>query len=519
MPPSDFSPESQTVFRDLTGSMFRLLENLPTPLVVGTLEQIPKFVLMNREYVRLFGFGIEEVPTIAEWMPLAYPDPKYREEVLSWWFEALADSKKEAGLVRSREVRIQAKDGREVYAILNAIVLDNHVIVAFQDISSRIQRVRDLEHSHTRMQLAAEAAKVGFWEYDFATEVDTQDDQIRKIYGLREGEEFGVWEDRVHPEDRGAILEQLENATDGKADNLDFEFRIVLPGGAVRWIRSRCRISRDEQGRALRMRGIEFDITAEKEAAQKLEAALNRAERENEAKGRFLTSVSHEIRTPLSALVALTNSMLLESEAHPLPPVFQEHLESARVGGQYLNFMLANILDLSALERGSANLRATNFYVADWAEDLSSILSPIARSHQVCLDWCLPQDEEASFCTDQFRLTQIALNLAHNAVKFSTTSNSRVSISLSVDVMALKLVVSDNGPGIDPERLPGLFDEFTQGSSVPRPGERGIGLGLAIVKKNVEILGGSISARENLPLGTVFEVRIPWMHAPGSNRR
>jgi two-component system cell cycle sensor histidine kinase PleC len=198
--------------------------------------------------------------------------------------------------------------------------------------------------------------------------------------------------------------------------------------------------------------------------------------------------------------------------------VFLEHLESARAGGQYLNFMLANILDLSAIETGRSEIRPVEFYVADWAEDVSFILSPIAKSHGVRLEWNLPEDANTLFHSDQFRLTQIALNLGHNAVKFSTGSNALVLIGVSVDGAGMFLSVADNGPGIDPERLPGLFGEFAQGASAPRPGERGIGLGLAIVKENAVMLGGSVSARSNVPKGVVFEVRLPWRKtgtAPG----
>ena len=498
------------VFVDDAVAMARLLENLPSPLVVGTLEESPRFVFMNREYVRLFGYEIEEVPTIAEWMPLAYPEPEYRAEILEWWLLALADSKLEPGLVRSREVRIRTKDGRDVEAILNAIVMDRHVIVAFQNISDQKQREMELENSNTRMQLAAEAAGVGFWEFDFESLSETQDARIRKIYGVGECEDFGVWEDRLLPEDRLVATDRIQAALDGGERGLDFEFRIITADGAVKWVRSRCRITRDQGGKPLRLTGIEFDITAEKAAASALETALARAERENEARRRFLGSVSHEIRTPLSALVALTNSMLLESEAHPLPEVFHEHLESARAGGQYLNFMLANILDLSAIETGRAQMRTSEFYVADWAEDVSSILAPIAKSHGVRLEWSLPEDGNTLFRTDQFRLTQIALNLGHNAVKFSTGSNALVSIGVSIDSAGMRLSVADNGPGIEPERLPGLFGVYAQGSSSPRPGERGIGLGLAIVKENAELLGGGVSARPNNPQGVAFLVELPW---------
>ena len=517
--PSNASPVPRSevgIFSKGAEAWRQLLENMPLPVVVGTLEAVPELVFMNREYVRLFGYAPEEVPTIAQWMPLAYPDPAYRAEILDWWMQALGDSRSEPGLVRSREVRICAKDGRQVQAILNAIVLGRHVLVAFQDITDRRRRELELEKSNTRMQLAAGAARLGFWEYDFATQTETQDGQIHDIYGIVPGEEFGKWEDRLHPEDRQVVEDRLATALDDRSDGVDLEFRIRRPDGGIRWIRSRCRITRDAGAKPLRLTGIDCDITAEKTAQLALEEALEKAERENEAKGRFLASVSHEIRTPLSALVAMSNSMLIESESHPLPRVFTENLESVRAGGQYLNLILANLLDLSAVESGHAAVRASEFYIGDWAEDVSSILAPIAKSHGVRLEWSLPQDADALFSTDQVRLTQIVLNLAHNAVKFSLGAEAAASVSIGLEGGNLTVSVTDCGPGIDPERLPGLFGEFEQGGSVPRSGERGIGLGLAIVKRNAELLGGTVQAEANKPRGMRFSVMMPPMERRAS---
>ena len=297
---------------------------------------------------------------------------------------------------------------------------------------------------------------------------------------------------------------------------MDLEFRIRRTDGGIRWIRSRCRITRDAGAKPHRLTGIDCDITAEKTAQLALEESLEKAERENEAKERFLASVSHEIRTPLSALVAMSNSMLIESESHPLPRVFTENLESVRAGGQYLNLILANLLDLSAVESGHAAVRASEFYIGDWAEDVSSILAPIAKSHGVRLEWSLPQDADALFSTDQVRLTQIVLNLAHNAVKFSLGAEAAASVSIGLEGGNLTVSVTDCGPGIDPERLPGLFGEFEQGGSVPRSGERGIGLGLAIVKRNAELLGGTVQAEANKPRGMRFSVMMPPMERRAS---
>lgn len=197
-----------------------------------------------------------------------------------------------------------------------------------------------------------------------------------------------------------------------------------------------------------------LDITAHKQAELSLARALEAerearaaAERAVRAKSLFLASMSHEIRTPLSALVSLAQAMCLESDRYRLPPEFVAFLDQVRSGGNYLNLILTNLLDVSASEFGHTPVRMDDFYLLDWVNDLKNILDPISRSHRIALAWQLPEDGETRLRTDQTRLTQILLNLAHNAIKFSGGEERTVIISLSIVSGGLDLSVSDEGPG------------------------------------------------------------------------
>lgn len=259
-----------------------------------------------------------------------------------------------------------------------------------------------------------------------------------------------------------------------------------------------------------------LDITAQKEAERALAAALENekaaraaAERATRAKSLFLASISHEIRTPLSALVSLAQAMWMESEKHRLSPEFAGFLDRVRSGGNYLNLILTNLLDVSAAESGHLPVRADEFYLRDWTDDLQNILEPVATSHEVKLVWQLPDDEELRLRTDQLRLTQIVLNLAHNAIKFGGVEGRRVTVGFARGAHGLDISVSDEGPGIPDDRLPGLFGEFAQSEASAPVHDRGVGLGLAVVKQNADLLGAKIRAA-NLPSrGMCFTVQFP----------
>lgn len=259
-----------------------------------------------------------------------------------------------------------------------------------------------------------------------------------------------------------------------------------------------------------------LDITAEKDAERALAASLQAeqlareaAERAMRAKSLFLANVSHEIRTPLSALVSLAQAMALESETLRLPPEFSAFLERVRSGGNYLNLILTNLLDASAAESGSLPVQESEFYLLDWVDDWRNILEPVAASHGVRLALELPDDPELRLRTDQLRLTQILLNLAHNAIKFSAGEGKAVTISIRTGPQGFILAVSDEGPGIPADRLEGLFVEFAQNQTPAPVYERGVGLGLFVVKQSADLLGGRVRA-ENLPGGgMIFKLSLP----------
>lgn len=241
-----------------------------------------------------------------------------------------------------------------------------------------------------------------------------------------------------------------------------------------------------------------------------LRKAKEQAEQANRFKGLFLANISHEIRTPLSTLVGLSQAMWMQSARYSLPDEFSRFLNQIRSGGQYLNLILTNLLDVSAAEAGRTPLRWEEVRLAEWADSLRDLLEPIARNHDVRLDWQREFESERAFDTDPVRLTQILLNIAHNAIKLSAAGQS-VEIGIREQAGVLELTVRDRGPGILESDLQAIFQAFTQseGSTPVRTGDHGVGLGLSVVRLNVELLGGTVRAENRACGGACFTVTVP----------
>lgn len=252
------------------------------------------------------------------------------------------------------------------------------------------------------------------------------------------------------------------------------------------------------------------DVTAQKERERALEKAKKNAEESDKQKEIFLTNMSHEMRTPMNAIVGFS---LLLSETN-LNKQQSEFLESIRVSSDNLLHIINDILDLSKIQSGYLKLERLDF-------ELEKLVQELQALHQVSMDEknllftvkvdrSLPKYIEG----DPQRLKQIMNNLLSNAAKFTSKGSVDVKLSLkekiSEEQFLLEIEVSDTGIGIDEEKLPFIFDRFTQADFNETRAYGGAGLGLNITKFIVEKLGGSIRVDSKKNVGTTFTVRLPY---------
>ena len=249
------------------------------------------------------------------------------------------------------------------------------------------------------------------------------------------------------------------------------------------------------------------------ERTAELRRAKENVEQANRFKGLFLANLSHEIRAPISTLVGLSQALWMQSERQGLSEEFKRFLNQIRSGGQYLNMMLTNLLDVTAAEAGRIPLHWARVSLAEWSASGRDLLDPIAVNHGITLGWAVELRGDPQIETDPLRLTQVLLNLVHNAIKF-TPRGRRVDVLIRRTENALGLRITDEGPGIPPEDLISIFEAFSQSSAVSTGGDRGVGLGLSVVKTNVDLLGGRVHVANREVGGACFTVTLPDRNRP-----
>ena len=446
-------------------------------------------------------------PTMTEWVAL-HVHPDDREEVRRQ-FKAWARSGRESLALPLRIVR---PDGSVRYLSSHALIerggaqpLMFGVVV---DLTARRSAELALRNAQERVALAARGAGLGTWELDLQTGEAFWDDQMWLLRGhvprpraMDDAERMAC----LHPDDRAAVHKHLSEAL---ALGIPFEneFRVVWPDGQLRWLASRSAEIRDEQTGARRRIGVNWDVT-DKRTAEAARREREMAQRESQAKSRFLARMSHELRTPLNAVLSFSQLLLDAADGEdPGVPTRRRQLEHIRTAGQHLLALIDDVLDLSSLQSGELRIQLQPVALAPLLAQTLPMLDALRRKHGVDLQLgALP----GTVMADTTRLRQVLLNLLSNAVKYNRPGG-HVHVEARQQGTEVLIRVTDTGRGMSTEQLLHLYEPFnrlgrqTEGTK----GVEGSGIGLTIVKSLMEHMGGSVEAHSTPGAGSVFELRL-----------
>jgi len=336
-----------------------------------------------------------------------------------------------------------------------------------------------------------------------------------------------AWTDACHPDDRAMTSSKL--AMGLMTGRLEYEYRIMRPDGTIRWLEVRGFPVRDAGGKLVRIAGVAEDITGRKgdqEALRSLNAELDErvrsrtaelsmardeAEQANRAKSDFLAAMSHEIRTPMSGVIGMLEVLHQTS----LKGYQVEMVDLIRDSAFSLLKIIEDILDFSKIEAGKLHAESLPLQLADTIEKVCGVLDHLAMKRGVRMTVFVDPDIPETVSGDEVRLRQVLVNLAGNAIKFSSGGDRSGRVSVRVvlierhaKAVTVDLIVADNGIGIDETTLKRLFLPFAQADASTTRRFGGTGLGLAISSMLVHLMGGDISVVSEPGQGSTFTVRV-----------
>ncbi len=383
-----------------------------------------------------------------------------------------------------------------------------------RDITERKRAEKALRDATRRLQLAATSGRLGIWEWDLRSDALYWDERMYELYGVPRGTSrkgLETWQKSLHPDDFAAVTEAARAAISGEKE-FDTEFRVVHPDGTVKFLQANAVLLRDAEGKALRMIGINRDITHRKQAESemgKLHAQLQQAQK-MEAVGRLAGGIAHDFNNLLTVINGYSGLLLAQLEERS--PQYREAEEIKRAGEraaaltrQLLAFsrkqvLQPKVLDLNNVVSGMGGmLRRLIGEDIDFRSVLEKGLGMVRA--------------------DPGQIEQVIVNLVVNSrdampgggkLRIATANFLPNEAFLREHPSAVPgphvcLTVSDTGTGMSEEAKSHMFEPFF----TTKEKGKGTGLGLSTVYGIVNQSGGHISIGSDIGKGTTVSVYLP----------
>ena len=359
-----------------------------------------------------------------------------------------------------------------------------------------------------RLEISLEAAKISTWDFDIKAGEITADNRFYEIIEAKPGEKLlrgGIIRSMIHPEDADALGDIFYRPIKND-EPIHSEFRIILPSKQEKKIALHAKPILDQDNKPVRVLGIARDITKEDKLQKELNDALIVAQESTRLKSEFLASMSHEIRTPMNGVMGMLGLLLRGS----LNDQQRHYANLAKSSANSLLTLINDILDFSKIEAGKLEFDIIDFDLNSMLSEFAEVMALRAQNKGLEFVFDFHEMNLMHIKGDPSRIRQILTNLVGNAIKF--TSSGEIILKISLKPLAENIIlegkVIDTGIGIHKEKIPSLFEAFTQADTSTTREYGGTGLGLAIVKQLCELMNGSISVESEPGKGSEFTFSI-----------
>ncbi len=489
-----------------------LAETSPLAMFMTSgIEQVIEY--LNPAAVKLFGYTHDEIPTIDEWWPLAYPDDENRERVAKEWQKRLEHAITTGSEVEPVESVVTCKDGSTKDVLWYFSTVAKHNWVLGLDLTDRkkaeqaLQHERDLSLDIINTQpagiyrirvLATEIWEKNAWRNSKSAPVvvELASEPFCKILNTTK-EAFennpGMMIDLIYPDDREGFAKKNEDAV--FLEDFNWEGRLFIDD-VIKWVRFESLPRPLENGDIL-WTGALTDITERKQMEVEREKLITQLQDKTAEQERFIYTVSHDLKSPLVNISGFSD--LAEQDLNSGDQVSAKNdLAIIKQSAQRMKRLLDDLLEISRIgfKKNLEEVVNLNTLIDDGTFNLSELIKEFQTTIEVECD--LPDVR-----VDKQRYLQVIENLVVNAARYSKSADggSHVKIGVTRNAEELICYVKDNGIGIEADYLDkifGLFERIDTNSD-------GTGVGLAIVKRIIETHGGRIwTESEGLGHGTTF---------------
>jgi len=416
------------------------------------------------------------------------------------------------GRVLGYELVLITRQGRRIVVSFNAGVFTNAagvplgILAAARDITGQKQMEQQLRDQQYYTRSLIESNIDALMTTDPLGNITDVNQQMEQLTGYTRDEliktpfkKYFVDEARAEDGIRQVLRE-------GKVTN--YELTAKSKDGVKTVVSYNATIFNDQNGKLEGVFAAARDVTELKQFERTLQEKNAELEAASLSKDIFLSGMSHELRTPLNSIIGFTGILLMKL-AGPLNVDQEKQLKTVQTSGRHLLSLINDLLDITKIESGKVELNTEEFSCKDMIEDVMTSLRPLAEEKHIELI-VKPIDPDLVISSDKRKLSQIAINLIGNAIKFTEKGSVTIEMDRVIKngVPLVELKIQDTGIGIRKEDFDKLFHAFTQLDTGSAKSHQGSGLGLHLSQKLAHLIGGNISFTSEFGKGSVFTVEL-----------
>lgn len=482
--------QEESLFRLLNSAVIHANDAIVVTEVRSDNKDHSAIIYVNRAFCQLTGYHADEVINKS---PSMLHGPLSSKEELQKMSDAVALGKS----VRTELINYK-KDNSPYWVNLSLVPLTDqhgqitHWISIQRDVSESKKAEETIRQHKQFLESINRNIREAIIRTDGFKDIAYRNQAFRDLFGYQDE---AVTLDDLFADDCSLTEFRLILETKGSIGNHSFLFR--RKDGSTFWGLTSFILNEDDG--QLHYDGAIRDITDRKEAEKVLKEKNKALEKTNEELDRFVYSASHDLRAPLASTLGLINISRITQNN-------QERMSYLEMMEQSLNKMDKIIQDITDYSRNARlEIECEEIHFESLITDVLQRLKYLKHVDDVRINTNIQGVDK--FFTDKIRLYVILINLLSNAIKFLKYDENDPYINISVEVTheTARLLVEDNGIGIDQKHLDKIFGMFFQAARE----SSGSGLGLYIVKETINKLGGSIKVTSNLKQGTCFEVILP----------